>query len=156
MTLRIRELHTSYRTRTVEDDGVLTRQISSPRAAATLAAALPVPSGGRLADSPVEVFGTLLLNAKHRVIAWRLISVGTLDSAVVHPREVLSAALDARAAAIVVFHNHPSGQPDPSPEDVQLTARLASAGSLVGINLLEHVIIGHDGDYFSFRERGLL
>jgi DNA repair protein RadC len=153
--MRIRELHTTYRTRDVNVDGIIGRHISSPSTAAHVAAALPI-STGRLEDCHVEHFGILALNAKHRVIAFKVISIGTLDATVVHPRDVFRAAIDANAAAIVVFHNHPSGDPEPSPEDRRLTDRLTAAGALMGIDVLDHVVIGHDARYCSFRERGTL
>lgn len=149
--MTIRELHTTYRTRTVDDDGITGRQITSPAAGAQLAAALPI-NGATLADCPVEHFGVLILNTKHRVTAFKIVSVGTLDACIVHPREVFRAAIEANAAAIVVFHNYPSGDPEPSPDDRQLTERLVAAGAVLGIEVLDHLVIGHDGRYRSFQE----
>jgi DNA repair protein RadC len=155
MTLRIRELHSTYRVRTVEDDGVLTRTPRTPREVATVAASIPV-GAGRLADSPVECFGVLLLNVKQRIVGWKLISVGTLDSTLVHPREIFAAAIEIRAASIALIHNHPSGDPTPSPEDVQLARRMVAAGGLLGINVLDSIVVGHDGAYASLRVLGVL
>ena len=90
---------------------------------------------------------------KHRVLRCTVLSVGTLDASIVHPREVFREAVAGGAAAIVVFHNHPSGDPEPSPEDTKLTERLMAAGVLMGISVLDHVILG-DARYFSYREKG--
>ena len=108
-----------------------------------------------LQDEPAEVFAILCLTTKHRVIAYHEVSRGTLDSTLVHPREVFTAALLAHAAAIVASHNHPSGDPTPSPDDVALTRRLVEVGDVIGIPVLDHIIIG-DGRYYSFKEAGRL
>jgi len=104
-------------------------------------------------NRPVEQFGVLLLDTKRRVIRTLVLSVGTLDASIVHPREVFGAAAAAGAAALVLFHNHPSGDPKPSPDDVELTRRLAAAGVLMGIDVVDHVILA-DVRYFSFKEEG--
>ena len=98
-----------------------------------------------------ERFGVLLLDTKHRVIRAVVISLGTLDASLVHPREVFRAAAEHSAAAVVLFHNHPSGDPTPSPDDVWLTRRLAQAGDLMGIAVVDHVVLG-DGCWHSVRE----
>ena len=103
----------------------------------------------------VEQFGVLLLDTKHRVLRSTVLSIGTLDASIVHPREVFREAVAAGAAAIVLFHNHPSGDPEPSIEDTRLTERLMAAGVMMGINVLDHVILG-DARYFSYREKGTL
>jgi DNA repair protein RadC len=108
-----------------------------------------------LQDEPAEVFAILCVTTKHRVIAYHEVSRGTLDSTLVHPREIFKAVLLANAAAIVAAHNHPSGDPTPSPDDLELTHRLAAAGDVLGIPLLDHIIIG-DGCYYSFKEAGRL
>jgi DNA repair protein RadC len=108
----------------------------------------------RFGAQPVEQFGIVLLDTKHRVLRTKLLSVGTLDASLVHPREVFRAASAGGAAAIVLFHNHPSGDPTPSPDDVALTRRLRAAGDLMGIDVIDHVILA-DTRYFSFRERGV-
>lgn len=102
---------------------------------------------------PVEQFGAVLLDVKCRVLRTVLLSVGALDASVVHPREVFREATTAGAAAVIVFHNHPSGDPEPSPEDIALTGRLVRAGQVLGIELVDHVILG-DGRYYSFKEAG--
>ena len=86
----------------------------------------------------------------------REVSVGTLTASLVHPREVFRAAIRERAASIALVHNHPSGDPTPSPEDVALTARLRSAGDLLGIRVLDHIVIGSGGRYVSFLDTGRL
>ncbi len=110
-----------------------------------------------LAHVDREHFVTLLLNRKNAVIGITTVSVGSLTTSVVSPREVFKAAILANAAAIVCAHNHPSGDPQPSPEDKELTARLVQGGKLLGIPVIDHIIVG-DGtpDYFSFADRGLL
>ena len=102
-----------------------------------------------------EEFRVLLLNAKHRVMGVHTVSVGSLTVSIVHPREVYKAAILANAAAIIGIHNHPSGNPDPSPEDHALTKRLSEAGNILGITLLDHVIIGQNTHY-SFADQGQL
>ena len=102
-------------------------------------------------NRPVEQFGVLLLDTRHRVIRTLVLSVGTLDASIVHPREVFGAAAAAGAAALVLFHNHPSGDPKPSPDDVVLTRRLVAAGELMGIEVIDHVILA-DVRYYSFKE----
>ena len=108
-----------------------------------------------LRDEPVEVFGILCLTTKLQVICWHEVARGCLDSAVVHPREVFKAAILVNAATIIAAHNHPSGDPQPSPEDIDLTRRLSAAGALLGIELLDHLVVG-DGSFVSFRQMGRL
>ena len=102
-----------------------------------------------------EHFCALLLNTKHQVLARETISVGTLNSSVVHPRELFKAAIKKSAAAVILVHNHPSGDPSPSREDREITRRLQDAGSIIGIEVLDHIIIG-DNKFCSFKEKGLL
>ena len=115
-------------------------------------AALLLPQYGA---RQVEHFGVVMLDTKHRMLRVRIVSIGCLDSTVVHPREVFREATAASAAAIVLFHNHPSGDPGPSPDDVALTARMVRAGEVMGIDVLDHVILA-DQRYFSFAESGQL
>ncbi len=123
----------------------------------------PIRGGGdvyrylapRFAISRVECFHALFLDAKGRLVQERVVSVGTLTSSLVHPREVYAPALLHRAAAVVVAHNHPSGDPDPSAEDRATTRRLQRAGRLLGVELLDHVV-GGAGCYVSFLEQGWL
>jgi len=109
----------------------------------------------RLRYANKEQFLVILLNSKNKVISTEVVSEGSLNASVVHPREVFAPALLQHAAAICVAHNHPSGDPAPSGEDRQLTAVLAAAGRTLGIPLLDHIIIG-DGAYYSFQEDGAL
>jgi DNA repair protein RadC len=106
-----------------------------------------------LSSEAVEKFGIITLNTKNKVVGMHIISVGTLNTALVHPREVYKTALCNNASSIICFHNHPSGDPNCSEEDVQITQRLLEAGELLGIQLLDHVIIG-EGIFFSLQERG--
>lgn len=148
--MRLRELTIRY---TVKKDGAgkpvaVDRRVGTPSECAAAFNAM-------LHDEPAEVFGILCLTTKHRVIAYHEVSRGSLDATLVHPREVFKAAILANAAAIILTHNHPSGDPTPSPDDVVLTQRLVGAGELLGIDVLDHVIIG-DGRWVSFRELGRL
>lgn len=111
---------------------------------------------GLLAAEAVEVFGMICLTTTHRVIGYYEVSRGTLDSTAVHPREVFKAAMLANASSIVVGHNHPSGDPTPSPDDRVLTTRLQAAGELVGISVLDHIIVGCEQRYTSFVNLGLI
>lgn len=100
-----------------------------------------------------EQFRILLLNTKNIIIAWEEISRGSLNSSIVHPREVFARAIKRSAAAIILVHNHPSGDPSPSQEDINITRRLVEVGHLVGIEVLDHLVIG-DGVFFSLKEKG--
>lgn len=102
-----------------------------------------------------ETLKAILLSTKNHVLAVKTISVGDLSSSIVHPREVFQDAVIASAASVIVAHNHPSGDPTPSAEDVAVTKRLISAGEILGIDLLDHIVIG-DGIFASLKERGLI
>ena len=102
-----------------------------------------------------EMFITLHLDGKNRVICVDLVSVGSLNQSIVHPRSVFQTALISNAAAILLIHQHPTGDPTPSSEDISITRRLSEAGELMGIKVLDHIIVG-EGEYLSFVERGLL
>jgi DNA repair protein RadC len=102
-----------------------------------------------------EEMWLLLLDSKQRVVGVHQVSVGTLDQALVHPREVFKAAILANSASIVLAHNHPSGYPKPSDEDRHLVDRLKQASDLLGIHLIDFLVIGREG-YHSFRDRGIL
>jgi DNA repair protein RadC len=106
-----------------------------------------------LSDSPVEVFVVVLLDVKHRTLREERVSAGILDGSLIHPREVFAAAVRERAAAVLLLHNHPSGDPAPSGPDREVTRRLRSAGGILGIPVVDHVILG-DAAFFSFREEG--
>jgi len=109
----------------------------------------------RYGARPVETFGLLALDVRHRLRREAVVSVGCLTSSLVHPREVFQEAIVSRAAAIILFHNHPSGDPEPSAEDLSLTRRLAAAGTLLGIEVLDHVVLGA-GRVVSLKDRGVL
>jgi len=107
-----------------------------------------------LRDLVQEEFRVLLLNTHHAVLRELVVTRGTLDTSVIHAREVFRAAILESAAAVILVHNHPSGDPTPSPDDQAVTSKLTAAGRTVGIPVLDHVIIG-DGRYLSFVEAGL-
>jgi DNA repair protein RadC len=109
----------------------------------------------RLTSLPQERFYVLLLDGKGRLMRDVRISEGSLTASLVHPREVFRCAIREAAASVILVHNHPSGDPEPSPEDVTLTARLRAAGDLVGIRVLDHVIIGR-ARWSSFADLGRL
>jgi len=109
----------------------------------------------RHGSHPVERCGVVLLDARHRLITVRVISVGSVDASLANPREIFREAILGGAVAVVVFHNHPSGDPTPSRDDLALTARLRTAGAIVGVDLVDHVILA-DSRYSSMREAGLL
>ena len=123
-------------------------QVTTPRAVAELL--LPL-----YGNRPVEQFGVVLLDTKHRVMRTAVVTVGTLDASIMHPREIFREATAAGAAAIVVFHNHPSGDPEPSQDDIDLTRRLMAAGELMGIDVLDHIILGNVR-YSSMKEKRLI
>jgi DNA repair protein RadC len=102
-----------------------------------------------------EVFKVILLNTKNHIIKHVNISMGSLNSSIVHPREVFSEAVRSGCSGLLLVHNHPSGDPEPSREDIETTERLANAGSILGIKVLDHIVIG-DGRYISFKEQGLI
>ena len=102
-----------------------------------------------------EVFGILILNTKNKVVAVHEISRGTLSSSLVHPREVFKPAVLHNAAAIICFHNHPSGDPEPSIQDIEITKRLVKAGEIMAIEIFDHIVIGDDR-YVSLKEMGVM
>ena len=103
---------------------------------------------------PVEHFAVMLLDIKNHIKGFKDVSIGSLSASIVHPREVFNVAVTERAASIILFHNHPSGDPSPSREDVGVTERLVNAGHIMDIHVLDHIIIG-GGKFFSFKEEGL-
>jgi DNA repair protein RadC len=102
-----------------------------------------------------EYFQLLLLNTKNQVLSREKISVGSLSSSIVHPREIFTIPVKKSAASIILVHNHPSGDPTPSQEDLEVTRRLVEAGQILGIMVQDHIIIG-DGCYISFKEKGFI
>lgn len=108
-----------------------------------------------LAPAKHELFYVVLLNNKNKKIREVKISEGSLTASLVHPREVYNPVIRDSAAAVIFVHNHPSGDPAPSPEDIEITRRLKEVGEVMGVRVLDHVVIGHER-YFSFSDRGLL
>jgi len=108
----------------------------------------------RLKDKQKEHFLALLLNTRNQLIKVAEISIGSLDTSIVHPREVFKEAISASAASAIFAHNHPSGDPTASEDDIKLTKRLAEAGEIIGIDVLDHIIIG-DNSYVSLKREGL-
>lgn len=125
------------------------RKISSPSDATNL---------GRqfLEGSDREKLVACCLDTKNQPISINVVSVGSLNSSIIHPRELFKVAILSNAASIIIFHNHPSGDPTPSIEDINVTNRLKDAGKLIGIDLIDHIIIGSESSYCSLKEKGLL
>ncbi len=150
---RVRELVCAYRTlRDIAGQAVHvpTLALSDPRTAA-------MALGPLLAQEPVEVFAVACLSTKHRLLAWHVVSRGTRTSTPVSMPDVfLPACLTVGTTAIVVVHNHPSGDPTPSSDDAQLTLRLCSAADILDLPLIDHLIVGDAGRYYSFRDAGAL
>lgn len=109
----------------------------------------------RMADLPYEVFGGVFVDNRHRVIALRELFKGTIDGAAVYPREVARTALELNAAAVIFYHNHPSGECEPSQADINLTRRLKESLGLLDIRVLDHVVVSGN-DSVSLAERGLM
>lgn len=145
--MRVRELTIRY---TPHSSGATIdgRQCLDPRTCAAILTPM-------LEHQAQEVFVIILLNTKHRIIAVHEVSKGGMNTAQVDPRIIFRAALLANAPAIILAHNHPSGDPTPSPDDLNLTQRLMAAGALLGIEVLDHIIIG-DRQYCSLKETGRL
>ncbi len=108
-----------------------------------------------LRDKKKEIFKVLFLNKANRVLAEKDLFHGTVDEAMVHPREIIKAALDFHATGVILVHNHPSGRVEPSREDIQMTQKIKSACETVSLKVIDHLIVG-DNQFFSFRERGLI
>lgn len=134
-------------------EGSLT-QLERPQVCNSAAAATIFSS--YLAAEDREHFVVMLLNSKNRIIGMNTVSVGSLSSSLVHPREVFKPAILANAAAILVAHNHPSGEPTPSCEDIEITKRLKAAAELLSIRLLDHIVLGEGGRWYSFLDDGSL
>lgn len=114
-----------------------------------------VPFIQQYSIEPKEYFLSITLNGAHEIIKIHVASVGTLDKTLIHPREIFSGAIVENASAIIVCHNHPSENPEPSDDDIDSTKSLIEGSKLLGITLLDHIIVGGDS-YFSFRENNLL
>ncbi|MDB1949625.1 DNA repair protein RadC [Clostridium tertium] len=110
---------------------------------------------GFLSESDREQFIVCCMDTKNQPTFVNVVSIGTLNSSLVHPREVFKVAILGNSASIIVAHNHPSGDPTPSKEDITITARLKEAGKIIGIDILDHLIIGED-KHISFKEKGIL
>ncbi len=108
-----------------------------------------------LASMPIESFLVLHLDNKNRMVGMTTCSIGSMTASLVHPRDVFRPAIANLTAGLILIHNHPSGDPSPSQEDIQITQRLCEAGKLIGIRCLDHVVIGADR-YFSFADQGLM
>lgn len=145
----VRELHARYRLRRLNGWSLPLGRVQTPQEAARILVTL-------LQDEVIEVGGLLCLSTRHHVLAYHELSRGTVDATLMHPREIFKAALLANASVVVLGHNHPSGDVTPSPDDRAVTARIAAAGTLMGIELADHVIVSADGTYFSFKESGSL
>ena len=109
----------------------------------------------RMKDLKKEMFRCALLDTKNKIISDEVVSIGSLSASIVHPRETFKSAIRESAAAVIFIHNHPSGDIKPSQEDILLTRRLVQAGEVLGIQVLDHIIIG-DSSHFSFRDNGLM
>jgi DNA repair protein RadC len=109
----------------------------------------------KLAGLPREAFLVIFLNNKNRVILCKIIQEGTIDRAIIYPRRLIEEALACHATGVILVHNHPSGEPEPSPEDKQLTRSLLEAARTIDLRILDHIIVGREG-YCSFLEKGLL
>ena len=108
-----------------------------------------------LRNSDREKFICIHFNIKNQIISYEVVSMGSLTCSIVHPREVFKAAILANAASVAFLHNHPSGSTEPSIDDIEITKRLCKAGSILGINVLDHLIIARN-DWLSFKQKGLL
>ncbi len=128
--------------------GTMLRKISSPTDAADFLME-------RLSFLRKEHFVTIHLDTKHQILGEEVVSIGSLNASIVHPREIFKTALKRSAASIICAHNHPSGDPTPSAEDISVTKRLVNAGMILGVDVLDHIVIG-DKRYISMRERGYI
>ena len=146
----VRELTVRYTRRRIAGTPLL------PQGPLTLPAAAAAMFIKLLGHEAIEVCGLLCLTTGLEPIAYHELSRGTIDRAIVMPRDVYRIALLAHAKAVVISHNHPTGSVEPSPEDVDLTRTLASAGVLLGVDLLDHIIVSAEGRHYSFKAAGRL
>jgi len=143
-----------YSLRLVKESSIpynLEKSIANPATAAEI-----INQVFDMENQPNEVFAILCLNTKNKVAGAHIISQGSLSSSIVHPREVFKAAIANNAASIILAHNHPSGDPEPSRDDIETTHRLVNAGNILGINVLDHIIIGDGLRYISLKEQGMM
>jgi DNA repair protein RadC len=150
-TIRFKQIKAVYETLTVKE-GIANYLRSGTRFTAP---SQVFETFGFLMRETKEMFLTLHLDGKNRMVCLDLVSIGSLNQSIVHPREVFKTACLSNAAAILLIHQHPTGDPSPSQEDISITRRLKEAGEIMGIKVLDHIIVG-DGAYLSFVERGLL
>ncbi len=129
---------------------------SSPRTIISTPEDVVALCSAQLRGQDREHFWCLALNTKNQLLKMEEVSIGSLNASIVHPRELFKAAVRVSAASIVLVHNHPSGDPTPSGADVQLTRRLVKAGDVLGIEVLDHVVIGDGGEHSSLRDLGLM
>lgn len=155
MTKPLRRRINVFTVKLVKESGKLyeldTKKVSGPRDGADI-----IKTVLNTDELPNEHFIMLSLSSKNEVIGFHTIFVGTLNASIVHPREIFQQALLNNAASIIVAHNHPSGDPTPSQEDIQVTRRLVEAGKILGIELLDHLILGHGDKFVSLKEKGYL
>jgi DNA repair protein RadC len=150
---RVRELVCSYRP-VRDSEGQIVRvpmkTLNTPRDAATVIAPL-------VSCEPVEVLAVVCMSARHEFLSWHVVSRGNRDTAVCSIADAfVPLCVTPTAVGLILVHNHPGGDPTPSADDIALTNRLASAAALLGFSLLDHLVIGDEGKYYSFREAGLL
>ncbi len=132
----------------LEPDGLPPYDIRNPEAVVKAV-------GASIKEKAKEHFKLILLNNRNRIICTSTVSVGTLNTSLVHPREVFKDAILHSAASVVLAHNHPSGDPEPSEDDMKITRKLVDSGKILGIEVLDHIIIGKNS-FCSFREKGLI
>jgi DNA repair protein RadC len=149
-TIKFKQIRAVYETLTIKED---IYNYLSPNTRYTAPAQI-YETFSFLRQETKEWFVTLHLDGKNRILAVDVVSQGSLNQALVHPRETFKTALLSSAASLILVHNHPSEDPTPSREDIELTRRLKEAGELLGIKVLDHIIIGER--YFSFIEGGML
>ncbi len=142
-----------------EDILVMARKLARKHLAKGETITSPLASGEYLqvllSEVEYEVFGVIFLDTRHKIITFKKMFRGTIDGATVHPREVVKEGLKMNAAAVILVHNHPSGEPEPSQADIQITGRLKTALALIDIRVLDHLIVGADG-CVSLAQRGHL
>ena len=145
---------TTYKLMLVKDSSaryeITSKKINSPSDAYKI-----IKDVFTMETQPEEILAMLVLNTKNVVVACHEVSRGSLNTSIVHPREVFKRALLSNGASIILAHNHPSGDPTPSREDIAITKRLKECGSMLGIEVIDHVICGDD-TYISFKERGFI
>lgn len=150
-TIRLKQIKAVYETFKVEEDVAHYLRAGSRYTAP----AQVFETFKYLMQESKEHFATLHLDGKNRIVCMDMVSIGSLNQSIVHPREVFKTACLSNAAAVILVHQHPTGDATPSQEDISITRRLKEAGEIMGIRVLDHVIVGDD-EYVSFVERGLL